>query len=179
MKPTWHVSVKDNKQLKSGHRARFWCSQDEDHKKKSKGSDNPDTKNRDNVGMKRYPCKSRLTITCRETKTGSSHITMKLHHHAKHVHYVDVAMPPEALQMIQDHLEWLTPAAMTTKIQLAYPAVTSTQIHTAWRELSKVHWFRDPLQLPSATKLWPSTAMTLIYLLQWMCLRGSKFWLGG
>src|SRR5438445_13363497 len=78
---------------------------------------------------------------------------MKLQHHVKHVQYVDVAMPPEAFQMIQDHLEWLTPAAMTAKVQLAYPTVTSTQIHTAWRELSKVHWFRDDLQLLLATKL--------------------------
>jgi hypothetical protein len=47
-------SVKDHRKLKSGHRTRFWCSQDEARKKKSKASQNPDIRNRDNVGMKRF-----------------------------------------------------------------------------------------------------------------------------
>ncbi|KAF8518674.1 hypothetical protein BU17DRAFT_20630, partial [Hysterangium stoloniferum] len=111
----------------------FWCSQDEAHKKMSKASNNPDIKNHDN--------------------SGSSHILINLQHHIKHVQYVDVAMPPEVLQMIQDHVEWLTPIAMMTKVQLVYPTITSTQVHTAWRELSKVHWFREDLQLPSVMRL--------------------------
>ena len=62
-------------------------------------------------------------------------------------------MPPEALQMIEENVEWLTPSAMVSKVKSAYPQVSSAQIHTAWRELSKVHWHRDNLQLPSAKKL--------------------------
>jgi hypothetical protein len=64
------TSVKKNKTLKSGHRTRLWCSQDTAHKKKAKPSQNPNAKHRDNVGMKRYPCESRLLITCRQNKTG-------------------------------------------------------------------------------------------------------------
>ena len=62
-------------------------------------------------------------------------------------------MPPEAMQMVEEHIEWLTPSAMVSKVQSAYPQVLSAQVHTAWRELSKVHWHRNNLQLPSAKKL--------------------------
>ena len=62
-------------------------------------------------------------------------------------------MPPEALKMIEEQVEWLTPAAMASKVQASYPQVTSKQIHKAWRKLSQVYWRHDKLQLPSAKKL--------------------------
>ena len=62
-------------------------------------------------------------------------------------------MPAEALQIIQEEAEWSTPFAMTMKIQSIHPHVTTNQIHTAWREQSKVHWLHDEEQLPSAQKL--------------------------
>ena len=55
--------------------------------------------------------------------------------------------------MIEEQVEWLTPAAMVSKVQTAYPRVTSKQVHRAWRELSQTYWRRDELQLPSARKL--------------------------
>jgi hypothetical protein len=70
----------------------------------------------------------------------NSHVTVQLEHHIKHVHYVDVAMPPEALEMIQENLEWLTPVAMVAKVQDVYPQITALQIHTAWTEMSQVFW---------------------------------------
>jgi len=94
-----------------------------------------------------------MSITYRKDKDGTYHITVNLQHHIKHVLYVDVRMPPEALQMIQEQAEWLTPAAMATKIQSIYPQVTTMQIHAAWRELSQQYWHRDKMQLPSAKKL--------------------------
>ncbi|KAJ7815604.1 hypothetical protein B0H13DRAFT_1924093 [Mycena leptocephala] len=57
--------VKDHKKLASGQWTRFWCSQGEARKKKSKASQNLDVHNWDNVSMKRYPCGSKLTISCR------------------------------------------------------------------------------------------------------------------
>jgi len=149
---TRFTSVKDNKTLKSGHRMRFWCSQDAAHKKNAKPSQNPNAKHRDNVGMKRYPCESRLLITCRQNKTGL-HVVINLKHHVKHVLYVDVGMPPESLQMIEEQAEWSTPAEMAAKIQSIYPQITTKQIHKAWRELSRAHWHRDDAQLQSAQKL--------------------------
>ena len=62
-------------------------------------------------------------------------------------------MPSEALQMIQEQVEWLTPSAMATKIQSIHSQVTRCQIHTAWQEQSKTYWQCDDEQLPSAKKL--------------------------
>lgn len=129
---------------------RFFCSQTEEHRKKSKPSQCSDAKHRDNVGMKRYPCNGRLSITYRMKKLGSTYIIINLHHHFKHVLYVDVSMLPEAMQMIEEQVEWLTPSAMATKILLAYPQLTKMQIYTAWREHSQAHWHCYDLQIPSA-----------------------------
>ncbi|TFK60517.1 hypothetical protein BDN72DRAFT_939826 [Pluteus cervinus] len=125
----YRFTVKDHNTLKSGHTARFWCSQDEDRKKKPKPSQKPDVKHRDYVGMKRYHCQSHLSITYREKEGSYPYLVVNLGHHVKHVHYVDVAMPPEAMQTIKE------------------------QIYNAWREHSQTHWRRDDLQLPSARKL--------------------------
>ncbi|KAJ7030501.1 hypothetical protein C8F04DRAFT_1263801 [Mycena alexandri] len=112
------------------------CSQDEARKKKLKASQNPDTRNRDYVGMKRYRCESHLSISCQkeESESGALTVTVKLKHSGKHVSYLDVSMPPEALAMIQDNVQWLTPGAMVTKVQAAFPVVTrraSTEL--GWR----------------------------------------------
>jgi len=42
---------------------------------------------------------------------------INLHHHFKHVHYVDVSMPPEAIQMIEEQVAWLTSSDMASKVQ--------------------------------------------------------------
>jgi len=88
-------------------------------------------------------------------------VIINLHHHFKHVHYVDVSMPPEAMQMIEEQVAWLTPSAMASKVRAAYPQVSAAQIYNAWREHSQTHWRRATLQLPSARKL-----------------RGWKYWRG-
>jgi hypothetical protein len=123
-----HFSVKDNKLLKTGHRTRLWCNQDEARKQKARPSERLGVKHRDYIGMRRYPCRSRLSVTYREQKCGSPYVIISLRHHSKHVDYVDVAMPPEAMQMIQEQVEWLTPSAMATKVRSAYPDLTVAQI---------------------------------------------------
>jgi hypothetical protein len=62
--------VKDNKKFKYGHQTRFWCSQDAAHKKKSNSSTDPNIKNHENPGMKRFPCRSKLSISCHEVNGG-------------------------------------------------------------------------------------------------------------
>jgi hypothetical protein len=62
-------------------------------------------------------------------------------------------MPPEAATIIRENLEWITPNAMLPKIQTMFPAVTATQIHSAWTIMSEILWKRDDLQLPSAETL--------------------------
>jgi hypothetical protein len=148
-------SVKDHKKLRSGHRTRLWCSQDEAHKKKSKVSQNPGIRNRDNVGMKRFPCGSKLSVSCWAWKDDEHtlDVIIQLKHTGKHVSYEDVSMPCKALDMIWDNVQWLTPVAMVTKVQAACPSVTSTQIRRAWMEMSQPFWCFDDDQLHSTTKL--------------------------
>jgi hypothetical protein len=74
--------VKDHRRMKIGHKMRYWCSQDEDWKKKEKKSTKTDARHRDNVGMKRYPRRSRLRITCCETAGSKIIVTIRMEHHA-------------------------------------------------------------------------------------------------
>ncbi|KAG6835378.1 hypothetical protein H0H93_002014, partial [Arthromyces matolae] len=149
----YRFTVKDHKRLKNGHKTRYWCSQDLDRKKKSKKSEEPGVKQRDNVGMKRYPCHSRLVITSRETEASMVRVTVRLVHGARHVTYTDVAMPEGALAIVRENVEWLTPVAMVNKVQATFPEVTAAQIHTAWSQMSQLYWRRDDEQLPSAARL--------------------------
>lgn len=84
------------------------------------------------------------------TLPGTQVITIRIEHHDRHTQYLDVDMPPEALDIIRDNLEWSTPVSITPKVQALYPNVTSKQVHKAWTEMSEILWKRDHLQLPSA-----------------------------
>jgi hypothetical protein len=103
--------------------------------------------------MKRYPCQSHLSVTYGEKKGGNAYINIRLHHHFKHVHYVDVAMPPEAMQMVNEQAEWVMPSDLATKVRLAYPQVSTAQVYNAWKAVSETYWQRDHLQIPSTRKL--------------------------
>jgi len=107
-----------------------------------------------------------MSITYKQDKDSTCHITVNLQHHIKHVLYVDVRMPPEAMQMIQEQAEWSTPAAMATKIQSIYTQVTTKQIHAAWRELSQQYWrvMNFSCHPPESSLL--NTEMTLTFLSQ-------------
>ncbi|KAJ7934879.1 hypothetical protein B0H13DRAFT_2481333, partial [Mycena leptocephala] len=132
----WNLSgFRFTRKLKTGHRTRYWCSQDGARKKRSKASQDPNIRNRDT------------------NNEGELNVTVRLKHAAKHVSYVDVAMPPEALAMIRDNVEWLTPGAMVTKVQAAFPSVTAQQIHRAWMEMSEPFWRFDNDQLLSTKKV--------------------------
>ncbi|TFK58276.1 hypothetical protein BDN72DRAFT_851782 [Pluteus cervinus] len=74
-----------------------------------------------------------------------------MHHHVNHVRYINVTMPPEALEVIEEQVAWLTPSAMVAKICLD---VRAARIYSAWREHSQTHWRHDDLQLPSAKQLY-------------------------
>ncbi|KAF9033847.1 hypothetical protein BJ165DRAFT_1356948, partial [Panaeolus papilionaceus] len=126
-------TVHDHPKLATGSKGRYWCSQDEDRKKKEKQSTKEGAKRRDNNGKTR--------------------VTVRLEHHVKHVDYVDVSMPLGAIEMIQEHAEWLTPVAMVAKVQASFPGAMAQQIHTHWLKLSEPHWRRDNQQLLSAKML--------------------------
>ncbi|KAJ7235267.1 hypothetical protein C8J57DRAFT_1248613 [Mycena rebaudengoi] len=86
-------------------------------------------------------------------KMRTTTVQIRLHHHESHVHYYDVALPPQAVTIIREKLEWSTPNEMVGMVQDCFPQVTSNQIHRAWLQMSEMLWKRDTLQLPSAETL--------------------------
>ena len=83
----------------NGHKTRFWCSQDDAHRSKSSraarkaqgdGYKPRVTSGGDTMAKARYPCRSRLLISSRDSKIpGSRSITVRMHHHVAHEPYVD------------------------------------------------------------------------------------------
>ncbi|KAJ7209460.1 hypothetical protein C8J57DRAFT_1484274 [Mycena rebaudengoi] len=138
----YRFRAKENRTLKKGHHTRLWCCQDANRKQKSRPSEREGAKPRDTLGMKRYPCQSSLNISCCNDGSKTA-VRIRLHHHESHVHYYDVALPPQAVAIIREKLEWSTPNEM----------VTSNQIHRAWSQMSEMLWKCDTLQLPSAETL--------------------------
>jgi hypothetical protein len=66
--------------------------------------------------------------------------------------HFDVEMLSGALDIIQENLEWSTPASLVTQIQVSYPNVTTQQVHATWSQMSETLWKHDQYQL-SSTKI--------------------------
>lgn len=149
-------SVHDHIKLKTGHKTRLWCSQDEGHRKSSKPSTKADAKHRDTLGMIRYPCDSKLTVTCKEQRRSNDllvSVTLKHTSCPEHAPYYDVTLPTEALAIICECVDWATPNEILRRVQATFPQVTSGQVHGAWTRLSEVLWKKESEQLPSAKVL--------------------------
>lgn len=96
--------------LATGHKTRFWCSQDRAHKKKVKKSTAQDVKHRDTESMYRFDCSSRLNIACRRGMNAAMRlITISIVHHTRHTKYYDVKTPPEITAITRDNIEYSTP----------------------------------------------------------------------
>ena len=110
-------SVKDHPQFTNGHKTRFWCSQDDAHRSKSSRTARklqgncykPRVTSAGEVMAKaRFPCRSRLLISSRDSNThGMRSITVRMHHHIAHEPYVDANLPPEVVQRLWEGFGWL------------------------------------------------------------------------
>ena len=113
-------SVKDHPQVTNGHKTRFWCSQDEAHRSKSSRAARKAqgscyaprvTSGGEIMAKARYPCRSRLLISSRDSdKAGMRIITVRMHHHFAHEPYVDSNLPPEVAQGIWESFGWIDQA---------------------------------------------------------------------
>lgn len=142
--------------MKTGRKTRFLCCQDKGSKDQSKAGANPSTRRRDTLGMHRFPCRSSLTITCKDARPGSSEVravSINIRHHDAHVRYYKVNLPDDAAQIIADKIQWSTPSEIVRQVQAIHPFVTAVQVHNAWANMSEVLWKRDPNQLDSAKLL--------------------------
>ena len=106
--------------------------------------------------MDRYPCKSKMSISCHVTRgsRGTTHtISIWVEHHSRHIPYYNVDLPSEAAEMIQENLEWTCPSEIAKKVQMTHLSVTASQIYRAWMTMSEILWKRDLDQLTSVRTL--------------------------
>lgn len=112
----YRFTVKDHPHINNGHKTRFWCSQDEAHRSKpSKAARVAQiipkprvTTGGDIMAKPRYPCRSRLLISSRDSnKPGVRIITVRMHHHVAHEPYIDSSLPPEVAQGIWESFGWI------------------------------------------------------------------------
>jgi hypothetical protein len=106
--------------------------------------------------MRRYECQSKLNISVGTNSSGDEKIrtvTIWLEHRKRHTPYYDVALPPEAAEMIREHLDWTTPNEIARKVKAAYPTVSTMQVHKAWTAMSEMLWKRNADQIASARVL--------------------------
>ncbi|THU89691.1 hypothetical protein K435DRAFT_760822 [Dendrothele bispora CBS 962.96] len=151
----YRLLVRDNKKTKSGHRTRYQCCQDETSRKKSKPSTRPGAVPRDRVGMDRFDCSSRATISSRtftrdQTKTL---ISIHFHHEKHHIPYYDVSMPQRVTDIIHENMGHCTPNNLVPLIQAEFPNITSAQVYSAWIKLSEELWKHAENPLESAKQL--------------------------
>ncbi|OBZ78537.1 hypothetical protein A0H81_00404 [Grifola frondosa] len=151
----YRFTVHDHEKLKTGHKIRLWCSQDEAHRKAYRTNRNSGPMHRDNPGMHRFCCNSKLLVTCKTAASAENQLLVSIYikHEMAHVPYYDVALPPDAAQVIRDNIGWATPNELVRQIQATHPNVTAKQIHAAWTKMSETLWKRDPEQLLSARTL--------------------------
>ncbi|TEB27091.1 hypothetical protein FA13DRAFT_976453 [Coprinellus micaceus] len=111
----YRFTVKDHPRINNGHKTRFWCSQDDAHKNKAKGAraalgDVPKprvTSSGDPMAKTRYPCRSRLLISSRDSdRPGIRIITIRLAHHLAHEPYIDSTLPVEVSKTICESFGW-------------------------------------------------------------------------
>ncbi|KAK7456463.1 hypothetical protein VKT23_010712 [Stygiomarasmius scandens] len=148
---TYRLVVHDHHPLKTGHRTRYYCSQDADWKKAPK----PKTGEREHVGMKRYTCESNAMISAKSAPKDKTKtlVTIRFRHGQNHQAYYDVELPRQAIETIRDNLDHCTPNSLVPVIQWDFPNVTAAQIYRAWSTMSEELWKRDPDQMTSAKML--------------------------
>ncbi|KAJ7672287.1 hypothetical protein DFH06DRAFT_1467797, partial [Mycena polygramma] len=107
----YRFTVKDHPPSENGHKTRLWCSQDEARRSKHRGTGEVPRVSRqgDPLSKQRFPCRSRLMITCLADAGGGGArvVTVRMHHHMRHNAYLEQpptvveAFPPPPLMTAQ------------------------------------------------------------------------------
>ena len=122
--------------INNGVTGRFWCCQDVAHRKKSQPSTKDRVQHRETLGLKRFKCQSKLLITCTSNEAAQT-LRIILSHSQNHTPYFDVSIPPEAINIIRDNIDWALPNDIIGKIQSQYSHVTEKQITTVWTKFAQ------------------------------------------
>ncbi|KAJ3780538.1 hypothetical protein GGU10DRAFT_397768 [Lentinula aff. detonsa] len=94
-------------QMEAGYKTLFWCSQDAEQKKNSRKREDEQVQNQDTVGMRRFPCQSKLTITSKNLNKYDESIklvSIHIKHHHKHIHSAWSTMSQEIWKKDPDQL---------------------------------------------------------------------------
>ncbi|KIK58060.1 hypothetical protein GYMLUDRAFT_75117 [Collybiopsis luxurians FD-317 M1] len=82
----YRFTVKDHPPAKNGHTTRLWCSQDSQRK--------GNTRYPSNNAKQRFPCRSRLLVSSRDSKLpGFRLVTVRMYHYVPHEPYSDPTTP--------------------------------------------------------------------------------------
>ena len=125
--------------INNGVTGRFWCCQDVAHRKKTQPSTKDGVQHRETLGLKRFKCQSELLITCTSNEAAQT-LRIILSHSQNHTPYFDVSIPPKAIDIIRDNIDWALPNDIIGKIQLRYSHVTEKQITTVWTKFAQSSW---------------------------------------
>jgi len=94
------------------------------------------------LGLQRFECQSKLLITCTTEEVQTLHVILS--HTQNHTPYFDVSIPPKAIDIIHDNIDWALPNDLIGKIQLLHPQVTAKQITTVWTKFTQNSWKWNP-----------------------------------
>ncbi|KAJ7213807.1 hypothetical protein B0H12DRAFT_1155644 [Mycena haematopus] len=97
----YRFTVKDHPPTERGHKTRLWCSQDEARRSKHRGNNDAPrlSKQGELFAKQRFPCRSRLMITCLPAPEGTRAapgriVTIRMHHYVRHEAYLEAAAEP-------------------------------------------------------------------------------------
>ena len=104
--------------------------------------------------MDRFDCAGALSICIKPNPWADNlHlITITLRHKQGHVCYVDVNMPPKALNHIKAQLHW-TPHLIASQLAETFPNLMQAQVYATWSWLSETYWKKDDNPVLSAHQL--------------------------
>lgn len=130
----------------------FWCCQDIAHKKRAKLSTKEGVQNHETLSLQHFKCRSKLLITCTSEDIQILHVNLS--HSQSHTPYFDVSVPPGAIDIICNNINWALPNDVVGKVQLLYLQVTAKQITTVWTKFAQNSWKQNPKdQMDSAQQL--------------------------
>ncbi|TFK73280.1 hypothetical protein BDN72DRAFT_214723 [Pluteus cervinus] len=120
----YRFTVKDHPRIKGGHKTRLWCSQDNAHahKPKARSQNSRASAGALDVQLKaRYPCRSRLLISSRDTDSPHTRlVTVRMHHHVAHDPYLDANSPLDVSKAVTKRVAYSPPSTTSTS-----PTMTS------------------------------------------------------
>lgn len=104
--------------------------------------------------MQAFECKSRLTIRVTLSDDATQCVSVQLVHQIRHRAYYNIALPPEAQNIIAESL-WSTPSDIAKRIKKndEWGHIKTYQVRHVWKQLCQDCWRLCDDQVESAKRL--------------------------